>query len=64
MPTVKYWEVIADKLSGAGWSWSYCSAMTQHGWRWVVDVRRNDGHRHNTANLHYSSKHPTPKIER
>jgi len=52
MPTVKYWEVIADKLSGAGWSWSYCSAMTQHGWRWVVDVRRNDGHRHNTANPH------------
>ena len=64
MPTVKYWEVIADKLSGAGWSWSYCSAMTQHGWRWVVDVRRNDGHRHNTANPHYSSKHRTPKIER
>ncbi len=28
MPTMKYWEVIADKLSGAGWSWSYCSAMT------------------------------------
>ncbi len=63
MPTVKYWEVIADKLSGAGWSWSYCSAMTQHGWRWVVDVRRNDRHRHNTANPHYSSKHRTPKIE-
>ena len=33
MPTMKYWEVIAEKLSGAGWSWSYCSAVTQHGWR-------------------------------
>ena len=33
IPTMKYWEVIAEKLSGAGWSWSYCSAVTQHGWR-------------------------------
>ena len=33
MPTMKYWEVIAEKLSGAGWSWSYCSAVTQQGWR-------------------------------
>ena len=33
MPTMKYWEVIAEKLSGGGWSWSYCSAVTQHGWR-------------------------------
>jgi hypothetical protein len=33
MPTMKYWEVIAEKLSGAGWSWSYCSAVKQQGWR-------------------------------
>jgi len=33
---MKYWEIIADKLSPAGWSWSYCSAVTQRGLRWVV----------------------------
>jgi hypothetical protein len=22
---MKYWEIIADKLSAAGWSWGYCS---------------------------------------
>jgi hypothetical protein len=21
MPPMKYWEIIADKLSAAGWSW-------------------------------------------
>jgi hypothetical protein len=21
MPLMKYWEIIADKLSAAGWSW-------------------------------------------
>jgi len=36
---MKYWELIADKLSKAGWTWGYCSAVTQHGWRWVVDAR-------------------------
>jgi hypothetical protein len=25
---MKYWEVVADKLSAAGWSWGYCSAVT------------------------------------
>jgi hypothetical protein len=25
---MKYWEVIADKLSAAGWTWGYCSAVT------------------------------------
>jgi DNA-binding transcriptional regulator YdaS (Cro superfamily) len=33
MSTMKYWEVIAEKLSGAGWWWSYCSAVKQQGWR-------------------------------
>jgi hypothetical protein len=26
---MQYWEVIADKLSAAGWSWGYCSAVTE-----------------------------------
>jgi hypothetical protein len=46
MPPVKYWESIADKLSAARWSWGYCSAVTQHGWRWTVDAHKNDGKRY------------------
>jgi hypothetical protein len=37
---MQYWEVIADKLSAAGWSWGYCSAVTRDGWRWIVDGHR------------------------
>jgi len=37
---MKYWEVIADKLHPAGWSWGYCSAITPHGWLWIVDAHR------------------------
>jgi hypothetical protein len=36
---MKYWEVIADKLSAAGWSWGYCSAVTRDRWRWIVEQR-------------------------
>jgi hypothetical protein len=39
-------EIIADKLSAAGWTWSYCSAVTRDGWRWVVDIHKGDGKRH------------------
>src|SRR5437588_8534539 len=39
--SMKYWEIVADKLSAAGWSWGYCSAVTRDGWRWIVDARRN-----------------------
>ena len=31
--SMKYWEVIADKLHAAGWSWGYCSAVTK---RWLA----------------------------
>ena len=38
---MKYWEIVADKLSAAGWSWGYCSAaVTREGWRWIVDAHR------------------------
>jgi hypothetical protein len=40
MPPMKYWEMVADKLSAAGWSWGYCSAVTKDGWRWIVDAHR------------------------
>ena len=38
MPPMKYWEIVADKLSAAGWSWGYCSAVTPNRWRWIVDA--------------------------
>ena len=37
---MKYWQIVADKLSAAGWSWGYCSAVTKDGWRWIVDAHR------------------------
>jgi len=37
---MKYCEIIADKLSAAGFSWGYCSAVARDGWRWVVEVHR------------------------
>jgi hypothetical protein len=45
MPPMKYWGVIADKLSAHGWSWDCCSAVMQQDRRWVVDAHRSDGRR-------------------
>ena len=39
-PPKKYWEIVSDKLSAAGWSWGYCRAVTRDGWRWIVDAHR------------------------
>ena len=36
-------SLTADKLSAAGWSWGYCSAVTRDGWRWIVDAHREGG---------------------
>jgi hypothetical protein len=46
MPPVKYWEIVGRKLSAAGWTWGYCSAVTRDGWRWTVDAYRGDGRRY------------------
>ena len=44
---MKYWEIIADKLHAAGWSWGYCSAATKDGWRWwIVDAHKSGGKRY------------------
>jgi len=43
---MKYWKLIADKLSAVGWSRGYCSAVTRGGWRWIVDAHRDDGRRY------------------
>jgi len=34
MPPTKCWEIVADKLSAAGFSWGCCSAVTRDGWGW------------------------------
>ena len=43
---MKYWEIVADKLSAAGWSRGYYSAVTRDGWRRIVDPHRGDGRRY------------------
>jgi hypothetical protein len=35
---VKYWEIIADNLSKAGWSYGYVSALDQGRTIWIVDA--------------------------
>jgi hypothetical protein len=43
---VKYWEIIADKLSKAGWSWGCMSAVDSCGQTiFVADAHRGDGKR-------------------
>jgi hypothetical protein len=43
---VKFWEVIADNLSKAGWSWGCVSAIDSNGRTiWIVDAHRDDGKR-------------------
>jgi hypothetical protein len=43
---VKYWEIIADNLSKAGWSWG-CVATVDSDGRiiFVADAHRDDGKR-------------------
>jgi hypothetical protein len=43
---VKYWEIIADNLSKASWSWGYVSAIDSNGRTiWIADAHRGDGKR-------------------
>jgi len=44
--SVKYWEIIADNLSKAGWSWGCISAIDSSGRTiFVADAHRDDGKR-------------------
>jgi hypothetical protein len=46
MPRVKYWEIIADNLSKAGWSWGCVSAVDSNArTMFVADAHRDDGNR-------------------
>jgi hypothetical protein len=43
---VKYWEITADNLSKAGWSWACASAIDSNGRTiWIADAHRGDGKR-------------------
>ena len=43
---MKYWEIIADNLSKAGWSYGYVSTVDNRGRTiWIVDAHRDDGQR-------------------
>jgi hypothetical protein len=42
----RYWEIIADNLSKAGWSWGCVSAIDSNGQTiWIADAHRSDGKR-------------------
>jgi hypothetical protein len=44
---MKYWEIIGEKLSKAGWSWGYVSSVDSHGRRiFIADVHCGDGNRY------------------
>ncbi len=43
---MKYWEIIADNLSKAGWSWGCVSAVDSRGRTiFIADAHRGDGKR-------------------
>jgi hypothetical protein len=43
---VKDWEIIADNLSKAGWSYGYVSALDRQGRTiWIADAHGDDGKR-------------------
>ncbi len=43
---MKYWEIIADNLSKASWTWGSVAAIDSNGRTiWITDAHRDDGHR-------------------
>jgi hypothetical protein len=43
---VKYWEIVADNLSKAGWSLGWVSVLDCEGRTiWIADAQRDDGKR-------------------
>ena len=44
---MKYWEIIANRLSASGWSWGCVSVLNARGENtFVLDARRGDGKRY------------------
>jgi hypothetical protein len=43
---VKYWEIIAENLKKAGWSWGCVATVDSSGrTNWIADAYRRDGNR-------------------
>jgi hypothetical protein len=43
---MKYWEIIADNLSKAGWSWGCVAAIDSEGRTiWIADAHRDENRR-------------------
>jgi hypothetical protein len=43
---MKSWEIIADNLSKAGWSWGCVATVDSRGRTiWIADAHRDDGKR-------------------
>jgi hypothetical protein len=44
---VKFWELVADKLRKAGWSWGCVATVDSNGRTiWIADAHRGDGKRY------------------
>ncbi len=57
---MKYWEIIPDNLSKAGWSWGCISAVDSSGRTiFVADAHRDDGERFVDGQLRITSPHYT-----
>jgi hypothetical protein len=42
----RYWEITADNLSKAGWSWGCVAALDPNGHTiWIADAHRDNGKR-------------------
>ena len=42
----RYWEIVSDNLSKAGWSWGWIPALDSNGRKiWIADAHRDDGKR-------------------
>ena len=62
---MKDWEIIADNLSKAGWSWGCVAAIDSNGRTiWIADALRDDGRRfvvhitnNRTRHVFYSRMH-------
>jgi hypothetical protein len=49
---VKYWEIIADNLSKAGWSLGWVSVVDSRGRTiWIAGAHRDDGKRSSCARM-------------
>jgi hypothetical protein len=55
---VKYWEIIADNLSKAGWSWGCVATVDSNGQTiFVADAHRDNGKRFGCVRMVESATH-------